>query len=173
MAGTDGSVGYQAEPGFTELRPEPRNWTATDSEVRPVRQCDRVLPGRGWGGREAGIRPDLVIGTSVGAINGAAIAADPTVGAVARLGELWGSLGRSGVFSGSVLQNLRLAAHNRTHVCSSAPLRVLLEARLPARRIEDLAVPFQCVAASIESAAEHWFTQGPLIPAVSIRRDRH
>jgi NTE family protein len=32
--------------------------------------------------------------------------------------------------------------------------------------IEDLAVPFQCVAAAIERAAEHWFTSGPLIDAV-------
>ncbi|WP_189762744.1 patatin-like phospholipase family protein [Streptomyces xanthochromogenes] len=115
---------------------------------------------------EAGIRPDLVVGTSVGAINGAAIAAEPTMRAVTQLGELWGSLGRSGVFSGSVLQRLRLAARNRTHVYSSAPLRELLETWLPARRIEDLDVPFQCVAAGIESAAEHWFTQGPLVPAV-------
>ncbi|MFJ2400779.1 patatin-like phospholipase family protein [Streptomyces xanthochromogenes] len=115
---------------------------------------------------EAGIRPDLVVGTSVGAINGAAIAAEPTMRAVTQLGELWGSLGRSGVFSGSVLQRLRLAARNRTHVYSSAPLRELLETWLPARRIEDLEVPFQCVAAGIESAAEHWFTQGPLVPAV-------
>jgi NTE family protein len=32
--------------------------------------------------------------------------------------------------------------------------------------IEDLPVPFQCVAASIERAAEHWFTTGPLVDAV-------
>ncbi|MFG2721695.1 patatin-like phospholipase family protein [Streptomyces sp. NPDC048416] len=115
---------------------------------------------------EAGINPDLVVGTSVGAINGAAIAAEPTARTVAQLGELWGSLGRSGVFAGSALQRLRIAARNRTHVYSSAPLRELLESRLPARRIEDLAVPFQCVAASIERACEHWFTEGPLIPAV-------
>ena len=37
---------------------------------------------------EAGVRPDLVVGTSVGAINGAFVAADPD-GAADRLGELW------------------------------------------------------------------------------------
>src|ERR1700760_1085285 len=37
---------------------------------------------------EAQIRPDLVAGTSVGAINGAFVAADPD-GAADRLGELW------------------------------------------------------------------------------------
>lgn len=33
-------------------------------------------------------------------------------------------------------------------------------------RIEDLAVPFQCVAASIERSAEHWFDRGPLVDAL-------
>ena len=117
---------------------------------------------------EAGITPDLVVGTSVGAINGAAIAAEPTLKAVERLAELWGSLGRSGVFSGSVLGRLRTAARTRTHVYSSAPLRRLLEEHLPVGTdlIERLPVTFQCVAASIERAAEHWFSEGPLVDAV-------
>ena len=34
---------------------------------------------------ERGIRPDLVVGTSVGALNGALIAADPTETVIARL----------------------------------------------------------------------------------------
>ena len=38
---------------------------------------------------EAGMRPDLVVGTSIGAINGAAIAADPTLETVARLRSVW------------------------------------------------------------------------------------
>ncbi|MFP5254151.1 MAG: patatin-like phospholipase family protein, partial [Actinomycetes bacterium] len=42
----------------------------------------------------------------------------------------------------------------------------LLADHLPVERIEDLAVPFQCVAASIERAAEHWFTEGSLSDAV-------
>jgi NTE family protein len=39
-------------------------------------------------------------------------------------------------------------------------------ALLPVRRVEDLEVPFQCVAASIERAAEHWFDSGPLAEVV-------
>ena len=46
------------------------------------------------------------------------------------------------------------------------PLRELLTGQLGDRRIEDLAVPFQCVAASIERAAEHWFADGPVVDAV-------
>jgi len=37
---------------------------------------------------EAGIRPDLVVGTSIGAINGAFVAADP-LAAAARLARMW------------------------------------------------------------------------------------
>jgi NTE family protein len=42
----------------------------------------------------------------------------------------------------------------------------MLEERLHDLRIEDLPVRFECVAASIERAAEHWFTAGPVVDAV-------
>jgi NTE family protein len=45
-------------------------------------------------------------------------------------------------------------------------LRRLLCDRLPAQTFEDLAVPFECVAASIERAREHWFQKGDLIEPV-------
>ena len=44
---------------------------------------------------DAGIRPDVVVGTSVGAINGAAVAVDPTPDAVGELRELWLGLSTS------------------------------------------------------------------------------
>ncbi len=37
---------------------------------------------------EAGVRPDLVVGTSIGALNGVLVAADPA-GAAARLSRMW------------------------------------------------------------------------------------
>lgn len=116
---------------------------------------------------EAGIRPDLVLGTSIGALNGAFLAADPTVEATIRLAELWRQLSaEGGVFSGSIAQRVRTAVGSRTHVHRRGPLRELLATHLPVQRIEDLQVDFQCVAASIERAAEHWFTEGSLSDAV-------
>lgn len=115
---------------------------------------------------EAGHRPDLVLGTSVGAINGAVLAAEPTLDCVAELVATWESLGGRELFSGP-FQRLRVAAGTRTHLHSIEPLRALIERRLGPVRIEDLAVPFQCCAASIERAAETWFTQGPLPLAVA------
>jgi NTE family protein len=114
---------------------------------------------------EAGVRPDLVVGTSVGALNGALVAADPTPAAIDRLTGLWTSLSQSEVFSGGLIGRARTLARNGTHLHPSAPLRRLLAETLP-ERFEDLQVPFQCVAAQIEQAAAHWFDRGPLVDAV-------
>ena len=116
---------------------------------------------------EAGITPDLVLGTSVGALNGAFVAADPTVASTERLEALWRQLAaEGGVFSGSLLERVGTAVRTRTHVHRRGPLRQLLADHLDVDRIEDLAVPFQCVAASVERAAEHWFDSGSLSDAV-------
>ena len=112
------------------------------------------------------IVPDLVLGTSVGALNGAVVATDPSAAAAARLTDLWSTLSEAGVFASSLVsQAARLAKHG-THLHSAAPLRALIEAHLPVQRIEDLAVPFQCVAANVERAAATWFSEGPVADAV-------
>ncbi|MEO3758543.1 patatin-like phospholipase family protein [Mycobacterium sp. B14F4] len=115
---------------------------------------------------EAGVRPDLVCGTSVGAINGAAIAADPTLHGVDRLLDIWGSLAEHGVLDGSLLRRTAHVVRRRTSLHGNGPLRQMLRDRLPARTFEELAVPFECVAASIERAREQWFDSGDLIEPV-------
>jgi NTE family protein len=115
---------------------------------------------------ECGIRPDLVVGTSIGAFNGAAVAAQPEPEVADRLTELWSAPEAKAVYGDSVARQIRRFA-TRTHLHSPGPLRRLLERELgPAKRFEDLAVPFHCCAASIERAAEHWFSSGDLVPAV-------
>jgi NTE family protein len=114
---------------------------------------------------EAGIRPDLVVGTSVGALNGVVIAAAPDE-AVARLTGLWHSDVVRTAFAGSWMARLSTLARTGTHLHPAGPLRDVLGATVGASRIEELEVPFQCVAASVERAAAHWFTSGPLVEAV-------
>jgi NTE family protein len=115
---------------------------------------------------ERGIVPDLVLGTSIGAINGVAVAADPSPAGIERLTDAWADIERSKVFDSSVVRQLARLARTRTHLHSNASLCAMLDTLLPVDRIEDLAVPFQCVAASIERACEHWFADGPIVPAV-------
>ena len=115
---------------------------------------------------EAGIVPDLVVGTSVGALNGVVVAEDPTQAAVDRLADLWLDLDSTDLFGGSVLGRLSTLARTRTSLHTDQPLRDALTAHLAARTFEELLVPFQCVAADVERAAEHWFSTGPLVDAV-------
>lgn len=115
---------------------------------------------------DRGIVPDLVVGSSVGALNGAMLAADPSPAGMHTLTRLWTELNRKGVFSDSVFSQAARLARHRTHLHSSEPLRRMLEEHLPVSRIEQLPVPFQCVAASIETAGSHWFDAGDLPSAL-------
>jgi NTE family protein len=115
---------------------------------------------------ERGVVPDLVVGTSVGAINGAAVASDPSVEMVGRLADAWADIERSDVFAGSLLGRLATLARTRTNLHGNEALRATLTEALPIPLIENLPVRFECVAASIEEAAEHWFTTGDLVDAV-------
>src|SRR6266545_3729796 len=114
---------------------------------------------------EAGISADLILGTSVGALNGVFVAAEPDA-PMERLLRVWRDGAAAEAFGGSVLGRMATLARSGTHLHSNEPLRRLLRELLPVERIEQLAVPFQCVAASIERAAAHWFTSGPIVPAV-------
>ncbi len=115
---------------------------------------------------ESGVEPDLVLGTSVGAINGALFAADPTAAGVQRLTELWTQTNLSDLSAGALLRRVTTLARSGTHLESLDAARARLRQALPVERVEDLALPFQCVAASIEQAAEHWFDHGPLADVV-------
>ncbi len=115
---------------------------------------------------EHGIYPDLIVGTSIGAVNGAMVAADPTIATVERLTALWTSLNRAGIFSGTVFDQLRTLARSKTHIYDNEPLRQILTEALPIQRFEDLTVPFECVAASIEKSSARYFSEGSIIDAV-------
>jgi NTE family protein len=115
---------------------------------------------------EAGVRPDLVCGTSVGAINGAAIAADPTPEGAEYLLAIWDALAHEGILDGSLIRRTAEVVRRGTSVQGNGALRRMLRDRLPAQSFEDLAVPFECVAASIERAREHWFSTGDLIEPI-------
>jgi NTE family protein len=116
---------------------------------------------------ERDIVPDLVLGTSVGALNGAMVARQPELAVVERLTELWAAAaqGRE-VYGGRPLRTMRRAVSSGTHIYSPTPLRSRLEEEFGETRIEDLPVRFGVCAASIERAAEHWFESGPIVPAV-------
>src|SRR3954452_7920931 len=116
---------------------------------------------------DADIRPDLILGTSVGALNGALVAAHPGPDVIERLIKLWQSAAESReVYGDGPVRQVTRAVRTGTHLHSTRPLRERLHQELGDLTFAELAVPFQCCAASIERAAEHWFTQGRVVDAV-------
>lgn len=113
---------------------------------------------------ERGIEPDVVLGTSIGAVNGAVYAGAPGAVGVERLRAMWRDA--DGLWGGSAVQRLTTLARTRTYLQPFGELRDRVAGILPVQRVEELAIRFQCVAASIERAAEHWFTEGPLAEVV-------
>ena len=67
----------------------------------------------------------------MGAINGAAIAADPSAEGVQALTKFWGSLADVGMFTDTMLARVSTLARHRTHLYSPGPLRELLTGHLP------------------------------------------
>lgn len=116
---------------------------------------------------ERGITPDLIVGTSIGAINGAALAGTPRVEVVDRLLTAWSSETASQVYGESWFRQVQRLARTRTHLNDPSALRALLMKVLgEAPTFAELKVPLVVCAASIEKAEEHWFTEGSVLDAV-------
>lgn len=115
---------------------------------------------------ESAITPDLIVGTSIGAVNGAMIAADPSLATIQRMADLWTLMGQKGVLDSSIFEQIKTFSQSGTHLQSNASLRQLFTDAFKVERFEDLMVPLQCVAASIEAASIHYFANGSLVDAV-------
>lgn len=112
------------------------------------------------------IVPDLVLGCSVGALNGAPIAADPTLATVGRLQDLWLDLEDRDILPAGLLPTTVQLARKGESVHGNEGLRRVIEDVLPDGRFEDLAVPFQCVATDIDAAGEVWFSRGSMVEPI-------
>lgn len=136
-----------------------------------------VLGGGGrWGAVEVGMAqaldeadvvPDLILGTSIGAFNGAVIADYPGSEGVDRLTGFWEELIGTGLFRNGIIDRAMRVATMKPALNETSDLRALVENAIhPDTQIEDLHTPFQCVAASIEAVTDHWFETGSVVDAV-------
>ncbi len=99
---------------------------------------------------ETDLRPDLVVGTSVGSLNGIMIAADPDRGPQV-LADLWPQIERRDVFPGNMLTQAISAGANRPYLFNPGPLTELLAAHVPVSRIEELSIPYVAVATDLDT----------------------
>ncbi len=118
---------------------------------------------------EHGVAPDLVVGCSVGALNGGALAVEPTLAMVDRLQEIWLGLDDRDLLPGGLVPTVVQMTRRGEAVHGNEGLRQVIEEVLPGgARFEDLAVPFQCVATEVVGAREVWFSTGsPVLPILA------
>ena len=113
-----------------------------------------------------GFMPDVVVGASVGALNGAFFACDPTPSGVARLADLWRSLRRKDVFPLTLLAGLTALLFGHDHLIEPARLRAVAHRALGIRRIEQARIPLHIVATDVLSGEEVLLASGDIETAL-------
>jgi len=117
---------------------------------------------------ERGIRPDFIIASSAGALNGAFLASRPTTVDTARdLGRIWAQLRTRDVFQVKVsIDSLLGIVGRRNHLVSSAGLRALISRWIEFDTLESAPIPLHVIATDLLSGAEVILSAGPTVPAV-------
>lgn len=116
---------------------------------------------------ERGIRPDLIVATSVGAVNGAFLAAHgPTERTVDELAALWRGVRRGHVFPLDPLTGLLGFLGARNSLVPGGALRRLVERNITHQRLEDLPIALHVVACEVLTGHEVLLSSGPLVKAV-------
>lgn len=116
---------------------------------------------------ERDIVPDLIVGTSAGALNGAFVASRPqTVQTADALGDVWSGLRRGQVFPLNPLTGLLGFLGARDHLVGASGLRRLADRHLQADRLEALPIPLHVVAVDGLTGEELRLSHGDLGDAI-------
>jgi NTE family protein len=115
---------------------------------------------------ERGVVPDVVIGTSVGALNGAALCYAPNLTGIARLANVWMGLTTASVFPGSKISRAWNVVRRETNLFSNEGLVHVIDEATPARSFADLEVPLRVIATDLDTGEEVVIARGPLKPAL-------
>jgi NTE family protein len=116
---------------------------------------------------ERGIEPDLIVGTSVGAVNGAFIASRPFAPATTdELAEIWRKLDRGQVFPLNPVSGFLGFFGARRHLIPERGLSDLLLEHVGFGRLEQASVPFHVITTDVLNGAEVRLSEGPAVDAV-------
>jgi NTE family protein len=112
-----------------------------------------------------GVRPDLIVGSSVGALNAAYYAGMPTADGVEQLAGIWRSLRRQDVFP-ITFRGLLGFVRRRDCLVAADGLRGLVETHVPYRTLEEAKIPLHVVATDLLSGETVVLSKGPVASAV-------
>jgi NTE family protein len=112
-----------------------------------------------------GVAADMVVGSSVGALNGAFYAGDPTVAGVARLAEIWRGLNRNDVFP-VTWRTLVGFLWRRDFLIPHDGVRKLIDDHIPFRNLQDARIPIHIVTTDIISGDSVVLSEGSTAEAI-------
>jgi len=116
---------------------------------------------------ERGVRPDLIVGTSAGALNGAYIASRPQASVTAdSLAGIWRELHRGQVFPVNPLTGLLGFLGARDHLVPQSGLRRLIERHVECEQLEQTPIPLHVVAVDVVTGQELLLSRGRVLDAV-------
>ncbi len=113
-----------------------------------------------------GIRADRVFGASVGAINGAAYAGDPTLEGSARMAAIWRDVKGTDIFPRGTFDGPWAFLQKRPAVHANTGLRAIIEAGIDYENLEEATIPLEVVTTSLTDGRERWITHGPAVEAI-------
>jgi len=116
---------------------------------------------------ERDVAPDLIVGTSAGALNAAFVASRPQTPATAdELGDVWRGLRRGQVFPLNPLTGLLGFLGSRDHLVPDSGLRRLIAEHIERERLEEMSLPLHVVAVDVLTGEELRLSSGPAADAV-------
>lgn len=115
---------------------------------------------------EEGVAPDLIVGSSAGAINALCFAQQPNAAGLDRLQRLWGGLRRRDVFPLQVGQLVAGLSGRRDGLISSTRLRTYLTSHFGTADLADTAVPVHVVATDLAAGQPVVLSSGPAVDAL-------
>jgi NTE family protein len=115
---------------------------------------------------ERGIFPDVIVGTSAGALNGSGVAANPTLSGVEHLAGIWSSLRTEHIFPGGRLGRAWSLLSGGDHLYSNQGLAGLIERMSPCAWFDELVVPLRVITTDLATGEEVVIASGPLKPAL-------
>jgi NTE family protein len=115
---------------------------------------------------EAGIEPDLIVGSSVGALNGAWLASHPGPQGAALLADVWRTVRRRDIFPFSPVRIIGGMVGRLDHTVSSVPLARWMSLRAPFSRLEQATVPLHIVATDLVNGTPVVLSTGDVIEAL-------
>ena len=112
-----------------------------------------------------GVTADMVVGSSVGALNGAFYAGDPTLKGVERLADVWRGLKRNDVFPIN-WRTMLAFLWRRDFLITHDGIRKLIDDNIPYLRLEEARLPVHVVTTDIITGDSVVFSEGPTSEAI-------